>query len=137
MRRRGRRRRRNQGFSNFTYITVTVYLSPLRVLSCIEAGHVMCLKGLTAAVFESSEPLHLLRLMGVLAPSLHRESTDSLIVITHNSSTVACNYPLSCCLYTALVSLILALSSLHHLQNCFYSCIYVYMYVHVSVYGIL
>ena len=33
----------------------------------------MCLKGLIAAAFESSEPLHL------SAPSLHRESTDSLI----------------------------------------------------------
>ena len=40
----------------------------------------MFLKGLIAAVFESSEPLHLLRLrMGMSAPSLHRESTDSLI----------------------------------------------------------
>ena len=39
----------------------------------------MCLKGLIAAAFESSEPLHFLRLNGVSAPSLHRESTDSLI----------------------------------------------------------
>ena len=38
----------------------------------------MCLKGLIAATFERSEPLYLLRLMGVSAPSLHRESTDSL-----------------------------------------------------------
>ena len=35
----------------------------------------MFLKGLIAAAFESSEPLHLLRLMGVSAPSLHRQST--------------------------------------------------------------
>ena len=34
---------------------------------------------LIGAALESSEPLHLLRLMGVSAPSLHRESTDSLI----------------------------------------------------------
>ena len=32
----------------------------------------MCLKGLIAAAFESSEPLHFLRLNGVSAPSLHR-----------------------------------------------------------------
>ena len=38
----------------------------------------MCLKGLIAAAFKSSEPLHLLRL-GVSVPSLHRESADSLI----------------------------------------------------------
>ena len=50
------------------------------MLSCLEA-HVMCLKGLIAAVFEISEPLHLLCLMGVSAPSLHRESTDSLILV--------------------------------------------------------
>ena len=41
----------------------------------------MCLKGLIAAVFKISEPLHLLSLMGVSAPSLHRESTDSLILV--------------------------------------------------------
>ena len=41
-------------------------LPTLRVLSCIETlvGHVMCLKGLIAAAFESSEPLPLLRLNG-------------------------------------------------------------------------
>ena len=37
----------------------------------------MCLKELIAVAFESSEPLYLL---GVLAPSLHRESTDSVIL---------------------------------------------------------
>ena len=37
----------------------------------------MFLKGLIAASFESSEQLHLLRLN---APSLHRESTESLII---------------------------------------------------------
>ena len=37
----------------------------------------MFLKGLIAAALESSEPLYL---MGVSAPSLHRESTDSLII---------------------------------------------------------
>ena len=36
------------------------------MLSCIETlvGHVMYLKGLIAARFEGSEPLHLLRLNG-------------------------------------------------------------------------
>ena len=41
-------------------------LPPLRVLSRIETlvGRVMCLTGLIAAAFESSEPLHLLGLNG-------------------------------------------------------------------------
>ena len=49
------------GFSIFTYVIVTVYFT-----ECIETlvGHFMCLKGLIAATFESSEPLHLLRLNG-------------------------------------------------------------------------
>ena len=62
-------------------------LPPLRVLSCIETlvGHVMFLKGLIAATFESSEPSHLLRLnlMGVSAPSLCGEPTDSLCIAMH------------------------------------------------------
>ena len=33
-----------------------------------------------APVFERSEPFHLLRLMGVSVPSLHIESTDSMII---------------------------------------------------------
>ena len=52
------------------------------MLSCLETlvGHVIFLKGLIAAAFESSEPLHLLRLiMGVSAPSLlHRECREEL-----------------------------------------------------------
>ena len=32
------------------------------------------------APFERSEPFHLLRLMGVSVPSLHIESTDSMIL---------------------------------------------------------
>ena len=39
----------------------------------------MCLKRPITAPFERSEPFHLLRLMGVLVPSLHIESTDSMI----------------------------------------------------------
>ena len=54
----------NWGFGNFTYVQCN--LLPLRVLLCLETlvGHVMYLKGLRAAVFESSDPLHLLRLNG-------------------------------------------------------------------------
>ena len=52
--------------------------------------HVMCLKGLIAAAFESSEPLRG-GLMDVSAPSLHRESTDSLIRSTmHKVSECFC-----------------------------------------------
>ena len=53
----------------------------LRVLLCIKTlvGHVMCLKRPITAPFERSEPFHLLRLMGVSVPSLHIESTDSMI----------------------------------------------------------
>ena len=40
----------------------------------------MFLKGLIVAAFESSEPLYLLGLIGVSAPSLHRECTNSLIL---------------------------------------------------------
>ena len=38
------------------------------MLSCIETlvGHVMCPKGLITATFKSSEPLHLLRLNGLV-----------------------------------------------------------------------
>ena len=38
----------------------------------------MCLKRPITAPFERSEPFHLLRLMGVLVPSLHIESTNSM-----------------------------------------------------------
>ena len=40
---------------------------------------VVCLKRLKMSTFGSSEPLHLLRIMDMSAPSLHRESTDSMI----------------------------------------------------------
>ena len=56
-------------------------LPTLRVLLCIKTlvGHVMCLKRHITAPSERSEPFHLLRLMGVSVPSLHIESTDSMI----------------------------------------------------------
>ena len=41
----------------------------------------MCLKRPITAPFERSEPFHLLRLMGVSVPSLHIESTDSMITL--------------------------------------------------------
>ena len=52
---------------------------------CIEAlsEHVVCLKRLKTSAFGSSEPLLLLRLMGVSVPSLHIECTDSMIVGIH------------------------------------------------------
>ena len=51
---------------------------------CIKTlvGHVMCLKRLKSVPFERSEPFHLLRMMGVSVPSLHIESTDSMILHT-------------------------------------------------------
>ena len=55
----------------------------LRALLCIKTlvDHVMCLKRPITAPFERYEPFHLLRLMGVSVPSLHIESTDSMIYI--------------------------------------------------------
>ena len=66
----------NPGFYKFPRFTT------LRVLKCIEAlsEHVVCLKRLKISAFGSFEPLLLLRLMGVSAPSLHIESTDSVQV---------------------------------------------------------
>ena len=51
----------------------------------------MFLKGLIAAALESSERLHL-GLMRVSAPSLHRESTDSMIYIYICSIYSTCKY---------------------------------------------
>ena len=50
---------------------------------CIEAvtEHVVCLKRLKISAYGSSEPLLLLRLMGMSVPSLHIESTGSMIYI--------------------------------------------------------
>ena len=62
-------------------------LPTLRVLLCIRTlvCHVMCLKRLIPVPFERSEPFHLLRLMGVLVPSLHIESTDCMILLNRSS----------------------------------------------------
>ena len=48
----------------------------------------MCLKRLITAPFERSEPFHLLRLMGMSVPSLHIESTDSMITAPFGSLDV-------------------------------------------------
>ena len=55
-------------------------ISTLRDLPCIKTlvEQAVRLKRLRTAAFESSEPLFL-GLMAVSVPSLHRESTDSLI----------------------------------------------------------
>ena len=57
----------------------------LLLYTIIFVGHVMCPKRLIADLFERSEPFHLLRLMGMLVPSLHIESTDSMIVFQVSS----------------------------------------------------
>ena len=53
-------------------------LPNLRVLKTL-LGRVMCLERPITAPFKRSELFHLLRLMGVSVPSLHMESTESLI----------------------------------------------------------
>ena len=51
----------------------------------------MCLKRPITAPFERSEPFHLLRLMGVSVPSLHIESTDSMIHDSNLKVHIICN----------------------------------------------
>ena len=72
----------NPGFYKFLRITVTVYFTYFESIIVYRAltEHVVCLKRLKTSAFGSSEPLLLLRLMGVSAPSLHIESTDSMIM---------------------------------------------------------
>ena len=67
----------NRQFYNLPRITVAVYFT---YFECIEAlaEQVVCLKKLITSAFESSKPLFLLMIMGVSAPSRHRESTDSI-----------------------------------------------------------
>ena len=54
------------GFCNFTYVTVAVYFTTFESLIVYRNTRrpCMCLKGLIAATFESSEPLQLLGLNG-------------------------------------------------------------------------
>ena len=75
----------HQHFYNFSRITIAVYFTYfLRVLQCMEAlvDQFVFLKRPITSVFRSSKPLHLLRLMGMLVPSLHIQSTNCMIL--HN-----------------------------------------------------
>ena len=74
----------NPGFYKFPRFTVAVYFTyfeSIKVYKKALSEHVVCLKRLKTSAFGSSEPLLLLRLMGVSAPSLHIESTDSMICV--------------------------------------------------------
>ena len=64
-------------------------LRSLRVLLCIEAlaEHVVCVKRPITSAFESSQRYFCMGLMGVSAPSLHIESTDSMIELL-----IICSY---------------------------------------------
>ena len=69
----------NQQFYNFSRI---VYILCILRVKCIEAiVQVVCLKRLKISPFGSFELLLLLRVMGVSVPSLHIESTDSMIIM--------------------------------------------------------
>ena len=59
----------------------------------------MYLKGFVTAAFGSSEPFYLENGRVLSAPSLHRESTDSLIGYSHCHGC-ACHHPLFFCKYT-------------------------------------
>ena len=70
----------NWRFYNFPRITVAVYFTEFESIVVIEAltEHIVCLKRPITSAFESSQPL---LLYGVSAPSLHIESTDSMICV--------------------------------------------------------
>ena len=73
----------NPGFYKFPRFTVAVYFTYFKSIKVYRSTLRACSlseKAETSA-FGSSEPLLLLRLMGVSAPSLHMESTDSMITI--------------------------------------------------------
>ena len=72
----------NPGFYKFLRITVTVYFTYFESIIVYRSTRRACSlseKASKTSAFGSSEPLLLLRLMGVSAPSLHIESTDSMI----------------------------------------------------------
>ena len=79
---------------NFLYVIVEVYFTYFEsFIMCINTvGYVVCLKRLITALFERSEPFHLLRLMGVSVPSLHIESTDSMIYM-YAATSYICTLP--------------------------------------------
>ena len=61
-------------------------------------------KRLRTVPFERSEPFHLLRMMGVSVPSLHIESTDSMIRVYILATLIPC---VAAYIYTAFVSILL------------------------------
>ena len=65
------------------YVIVVVYFTTfesLIVYRNARISHVMFLKEHMDAMFESSEPLYLLRLMGMLVPSLHIDSNTHIFI---------------------------------------------------------
>ena len=69
----------NRHFYNFPRITVAVLFKYVESITKAILEQAVWLKRLITSVFESSEPLLLLRLMGVSAPSLYIEPTNSMI----------------------------------------------------------
>ena len=72
----------NLRFYNFLRIPVAVYFTyfeSIIVYRSTRRACIVCLKRPKISAFGSSEPLLLLRLMGVSAPSLHIESTNSMM----------------------------------------------------------
>ena len=67
----------------------------------------MCLKRLITFTFNSSEPLHLLRLMGMSVPSLHIESTNSMVC---REITIQWNLRIMDTLGTSILSIVRRLS---------------------------
>ena len=87
---------------HFTYLESTVrYITIHRDEKGLElqrsgvsshfAEQIVCLKRLKTTAFGCSEPLHLLRLMGVSVPSLHIESTDSVIYCYLHIKSARCS----------------------------------------------
>ena len=68
----------NWRFYNFPRIAVAVYFTYFESIIVYRSTRRACSLSEKASSFGSSEPL--LRLMGVSAPSLHIESTDSMII---------------------------------------------------------
>ena len=72
----------NPGFYKFPRFTVAVYFTyfeSIIVYRSTRRAYTLSEKAFKTSAFGSSEPLLLLRL-GVSAPSLHIESTDSMIL---------------------------------------------------------
>ena len=74
----------NQRFYKFPRITVVCILCKSIIVYRSILEWAVCLKRLIISVFGSFELLLLLRLMGVLVPPLHIESTGSMIQHPNN-----------------------------------------------------